>query len=1130
MATRRERVVLDLETNFPVEAAKAAAAIALLNEEINHLGGKGSNRSPLKAAGKDIEDVGRKADRTAPSIDKLSGRVNLLAKGFAVLGPSLIPIGAVGIPALTGLASSFGFAAIAGGTAVLAFQGVGDALKAMNDAALEQTAEHLQKAQDAMNSISPAAQKFVQELRALQPELDRLQATAAAGILPGVTEGLQQMSGALPAVERIVGAVAGELGDIAASAGKSLGGDRWADFFSFLADEAPKALADMATGVGNVAHAMAELWMAFQPLNSSFSTWLVNSTADLDKWASGLSKTQGFQEFVDYINANGPQVGATMGAIANAVLQIVEAAAPLGGPVLKAIEGVANAIAAIADSDIGTPLFSMIAAFSALNLAMTAGSKVSQRFGGTFNSLQGQFTKQSGSLRSLAADWRAYTAVTNSAQGRAQASAGQIIAQREAQERLGKSFRETATQAGKASALVGAFALQSTGLGDKLGVSNTLMLGMAGSVIPGWGTAIGVAAGATLDLAHSTDNVTAAVTGMRAAMRTGDIDAMNNSLATFAKNAKDAYGFDLTSSSGPSLGKLLFGIGPQQGLNAAKDALTGKLQDAQKQSRDLNASLNADASDRAVESLVHSLGLLPPGFHLASSSAKQAAANLLAARTAAQKTGQSFVGLGDSVSDSKTSLNGWIQDMAKSASALRQFTANSLIAANRGLRSGLIQALQQAGPEGAKRMQQLADGTDSQIKRANRAWGAGKAAVRGYTDAIGGVPGSKSTKVSAPGTPQARAQIKAMRDEIARLKDKSVHMNESGSAAARARIAALRAAIASLRDRTVRIGINTVRTTSGSTAPGAGASARGNIFHYANGDIANGHQPELAGPGPTRMWREPETQGEAYIPLANDSRRGRARDIAAQTVAILGGNGDDIEWYASGGGKHPKHSAAHHPKHQTRKQRLNAELNEFNKALDKSTDAIDKERSARDDLVSRRNDLASSIGGSFLSDQFATSAASSDIWAAGASAGGKADPLGVLRQDTANAKQYQSLIVQLKKNGLSGQALASVDTLDKAKTLIGLGAAGDKQYQSLFNQRAAASSAAGMYTANSVYAAGIARDNATLKASLLEQKKLNQKIDQLEKAIKNAPKETGHAVSKGVNKAAAAGPKKKRGR
>jgi hypothetical protein len=67
-------------------------------------------------------------------------------------------------------------------------------------------------------------------------------------------------------------------------------------------------------------------------------------------------------------------------------------------------------------------------------------------------------------------------------------------------------------------------------------------------------------------------------------------------------------------------------------------------------------------------------------------------------------------------------------------------------------------------------------------------------------------------------------------------------------------------------------------------------SAEGNIIKtYSQGGVES-HTPQIArvAPGTVRVWAEPETQGEAYIPLANDSRRPRALDIWRQTGSMLG--------------------------------------------------------------------------------------------------------------------------------------------------------------------------------------------------------------------------------------------------
>lgn len=73
-------------------------------------------------------------------------------------------------------------------------------------------------------------------------------------------------------------------------------------------------------------------------------------------------------------------------------------------------------------------------------------------------------------------------------------------------------------------------------------------------------------------------------------------------------------------------------------------------------------------------------------------------------------------------------------------------------------------------------------------------------------------------------------------------------------------------------------------------------SANGNIFKFfADGGMEN-HVAQISS-GTTRVWSEPETGGEAYIPLA-PTKRSRSRSIAEQTVGMLGGS---VQWFAKGG-------------------------------------------------------------------------------------------------------------------------------------------------------------------------------------------------------------------------------------
>lgn len=130
------------------------------------------------------------------------------------------------------------------------------------------------------------------------------------------------------------------------------------------------------------------------------------------------------------------------------------------------------------------------------------------------------------------------------------------------------------------------------------------------------------------------------------------------------------------------------------------------------------------------------------GAEMAGASPQVAAMSeaLMESRKAAGETANEFFNLGEGLNDSKVSLGEWIGQMREQADALRDFRLNAEEAAENGLDNGLIRSLQDAGPEGALRMKQLADASDKEIRRANRAWELGQEEIGRYTDAVGGVP------------------------------------------------------------------------------------------------------------------------------------------------------------------------------------------------------------------------------------------------------------------------------------------------------------------------------------------------------------------------------------------------------
>lgn len=461
MATRHERVVLTLEDNFTTAAAKAAAATSLINRELKNLSGAavGTHR-PLRGTATEVDKTSTALRRGENDLDRFSGRLKLLRDAAVILGPALVPIGAVAVPAITGLAAQLGAAALAGGTAIAAFQGVGDALKSVNEAALEPTAENLEKARIALQNISPDARRFVQEIESMRPALRELRDSAAAGLFPGLLRGLNDMESVLPRIEGLLFAIGDAAGDVGADLGEALSSERGRDFIDFLSTEMPPTLTQLANAVGDVTAGLGELWMAFTPLNRDFTGWLADAAAGFDDWAAGLAETEGFQDFVDYIRTNGPKVADALGSIGSAVLDIVEAAAPLGGPVLEALASVADVISTIADSEAGPTILAAATALSILSRGQRA-------FGGI-----------------------------------AQSSWGQAITGAKGYERQMKTVRQTALRGAAAVAGIG---LATSGIADGFGLANTASLALIGTLGGPWGAAVGGAVGLMLDLSASSD-------------------------------------------------------------------------------------------------------------------------------------------------------------------------------------------------------------------------------------------------------------------------------------------------------------------------------------------------------------------------------------------------------------------------------------------------------------------------------------------------------------------------------------------------------------------------------------------------------------------------------------------------
>lgn len=564
--------------------------------------------------------------QSGSTIDRLSGRVAIFMRLAGAFGPGFIPVLTAAVPLVTGLATQLGFLVAAGGATALALNGVGGALDALNAYQLEKTPANFKKLQESLRGLGPEARGFVVFLDELGPKLQKLRTAAQAGALPGFAEGIDSVMERLPQMRKFVSEMAEASGELVADTGAALASGDWDEFFDFLIDEGKPKLLDFGHTLGNLAEAGANLFMGLDPLTDDFSTGLLKWSQNLADASENLEDSEKFREFLAYVQETGPEALETLGALADGILQMGEAAAPLGGPVLDGVEMFADAVATIADSPLGTPIMGMVTALSALNLVLGATSKLQTSTlssgifkGGLLSGAPGTMRAQLGMIQQVPTAYRKMADAQRELASAQAAQAKASIRAREAsfvlnarpndqialmrmtarteeslkavrataaaesklaisRQRISGTLRESVAGFTKGAAAAGGFALAMSPIPEKMGLANTATMAMMGSLAGPWGTAIGGAVGLTMDLTGANDDLVDSLE------RSGDLLANSNDYTAMqeglarSKAELDEFRSGIAPWHDLGLGEAITKVAthPMMSLRRVQDEITGE--------------------------------------------------------------------------------------------------------------------------------------------------------------------------------------------------------------------------------------------------------------------------------------------------------------------------------------------------------------------------------------------------------------------------------------------------------------------------------------------------------------------------------------------------------------------------
>lgn len=355
-------------------------------------------------------------------------------------------------------------------------------------------------------------------------------------------------------------------------------------------------------------------------------------------------------------------------------------------------------------------------------------------------------------------------------------------------------------------------------------------------------------------------------------------------------------------------------------------------------------------------------------------------------------------------------------------------------------------------------------------------------------------------------------------------------------------------------------------TYYGSTA---GRSADGNIYgqSYANGGVES-HVAEIAQPT-FRMWAEPETGGEAYIPLS-PAKRGRSMAILDEVARrfgyrlerfanggvseILGHMQISPQWrkagskltpfqksFAQAGGVSELIATINEWKNKIKQatsgnveKRLMNALSKTGEFLIKHQIALSKVNAALDGAKDKLKDLKDKAAQ--VRDQVASGITGSASITDGAQEGrptSLGNIMANLQSKQRRSAEFAAMLKALQSRGLGGQAISEIASagidgggFETAKALMKASTGSLQQINATQKQIAAAAADAGKTTANALYAAGIKAAEGLVKGLQAQQAKIVASMlnaaRALEKAIKKA---ISGKASGGIIGAAGGGPR-----
>jgi phage-related protein len=200
---------------------------------------------------------------------------------------------------------------------------------------LKEIDKTVKRGSDSWYKLSDGTRSTLSELDKLRGAWTKLQDKFREPVLDIFTTNLQTAQGALKLFEPTIQSSVDAVGRLSDKLKNSLGSSDVKAIFEWLGNTSGKHLESALSGLGNFVVGFMSMMKSFEPLTQDFMNGFVNMSEKFREWASTLDENQAFQNFLSYVQENGPTMLSLIGNITKFLVNFGLAIEPIGTKVLE---------------------------------------------------------------------------------------------------------------------------------------------------------------------------------------------------------------------------------------------------------------------------------------------------------------------------------------------------------------------------------------------------------------------------------------------------------------------------------------------------------------------------------------------------------------------------------------------------------------------------------------------------------------------------------------------------------------------------------------------------------------------------------------------------------------------------